>query len=220
MCKKKSSTSGRERARIRRQKIHQYLPCFFDVPAADVQEILRISHHTLDPVRRSLGLQKWPFMDVTRNRFCMSADEIASLRSSMMAVADAEMRETLRQMDDKARECKEFMKMQARHRLLKRSRKPKKEQPNPEKPEQRADVPKTEQLEQLITANLQLIEEGPSLETLIDNAMLPGDTQFWQEISQILSSPSQPCKREEEVHYPFSAVELDEPCPSPPELYF
>jgi hypothetical protein len=215
-----------------------------------VQEILKISHHTLDPVRRSLGLQKWPFMDVTRNRFCMSADEIAALRSSMMAVADPEMRETLLLMEDKAKECKEYSKLQARHRLLhNRWRRSRKERTEREEPiEQKPAPPKTEQLDRLITSNLQLVEEGPPLETLIDNAMLPGDTEFWQEISQILCpSSSQPCiqddvtsqnckieedetshsctmeEEESEPYYYnpfFGAVEPSEPCPVHSQLCF
>ena len=249
--KKKGALTSRERTRLRKQKIHQFLPCFFDVPAADVQEILKISHHTLDPLRRSLGLQKWPFMDVARNRFCMSADEIAALRSSMMAVADPEMYQILVQMEEKAKECKEFVKLQASHRLLhNRWRRTRKTKPEPEEggePAEKKPTPtKTEQLDRLLTANLQLVGEGPSLETLmIDDAMLPGDTEFWHEISQILSSPpghpckqddvtrqnckveddetSHPCKMEEEsepYYYPFSAAEPNEPCPVHSQLCF
>lgn len=195
MPKHSKASSRKERINYRKQQLHRFLPCFFDVPAADVQEILGISHHTLDPVRRSLGLQKWPFVDVSRNRFCMSAEEIAAMRTRMMPLADEQMQQTLRLMEEKSAECKRFKEEQSRHCMLhNRRRRARKDTENDFKMLEPTE-PRTEQLDRLLTANQQLIEEGPSLDELIErHAILPGDTQFWQEISQLLaSSLDEPC---------------------------
>ena len=91
-------------------RIKSFLPCFFDVPAKDVHRILAISHHRLDPLRRALNLDSWPYNEVTRNRFCMSREEIEGLRMHMMQVADPAMREILQQMEARALECQQALK--------------------------------------------------------------------------------------------------------------
>ena len=89
------------------ENMQRFLPCFFDVPAADVQTILGVSHHTLDPMRRNLGLARWPYVDAIRRRFCMTLEEIAALRSRMMSIADKDTRKLLRRMQRRAEECRE-----------------------------------------------------------------------------------------------------------------
>jgi len=88
------------------QKMMPFLPCFFDVPSGDVQIILSISHHTLDPMRRAVGLDRWPYLEVMRDQFCMTSDEISAYRERMMGVADEEMKAILSRMAMRAAECR------------------------------------------------------------------------------------------------------------------
>lgn len=88
------------------QKMMPFLPCFFDVPSGDVQVILSISHHTLDPMRRAVGLDKWPYLEVSRGQFCMTDDEIRTYRDRMMGVADDAMKKILKQMAKRAEDCR------------------------------------------------------------------------------------------------------------------
>ena len=79
----------------RMQELKPYMPAFFDVPLKHVLEILGVSHHTLDPIRRSLNLEGWPYNEVMRGRFCMRRDEIVVLRANMMAGACQPMQRVL-----------------------------------------------------------------------------------------------------------------------------
>lgn len=194
--------SRKDKTSLRNAKIQQFLPCFFDVPAAEVQDILGISHHTLDPARRSVGLQKWPFVDVSRNKFCMTAAEISSLRAMMMTIADEEMHGILLQMSQKAEECQSLLEHRRRLRVVNKKRHGK--TPNVKKLAPRA-VP-NEELGRLIECNMQLIQQTEAavleqqappappvvddlqLQELIDSASITNDTQFWNEISQLLAS--------------------------------
>lgn len=88
------------------QKMMPFLPCFFDVPSGDVQVILSISHHTLDPMRRAVGLDKWPYLEVSRDQFCMADDEIRAYRDRMTGVADDAMKKILKRMATRAEECR------------------------------------------------------------------------------------------------------------------
>ena len=85
----------------------RFLPCFFDVPVKYVHIILNVSHHTLDPMRRAFNLDRWPYGEVMKGKFYMTLEEIAELRTSMMASADEPMREILSRMAVCAEECKE-----------------------------------------------------------------------------------------------------------------
>lgn len=79
----------------RMQELKPYMPAFFDVPLKHVLEILGVSHHTLDPIRRSLNLEGWPYNEVMRGRFCMRREEIVVLRANMMAGACEPMQRIL-----------------------------------------------------------------------------------------------------------------------------
>ena len=202
-----SKLSKKEKTNLRNAKLHRFLPCFFDVPACDVQEILGISHHTLDPARRALGLQKWPFMDVCRNKFCMNAEEIYNMREKMMPLADEEMQGILQQMSIKADESRNLL---AHKKQLSAMRK-NVHGSKTKKSENALNSVLNEELGRLIEDNLQMIrqydrahheegttsgphhEEGTTaeldnlqLQELIDNASITNDTQFWNEISQLL----------------------------------
>lgn len=77
-------------------ELKRYLPCFFDVPLRIALEILGLSHHTLDPIRRSLDLERWPFAELARGKFSMKGvrwqrDDVVALRTEMTAGADMEM---------------------------------------------------------------------------------------------------------------------------------
>lgn len=87
-------------------QIKPFLPCFFDLPFRELQMMLGTTHHTLDPLRRELGLLRWPYGDVMRGKFCMTSDEIVTLRQNMMQVADAGMRDVMATAEQKAAECK------------------------------------------------------------------------------------------------------------------
>lgn len=76
------------------QRLHPFLACFFDLPLKNVLQILNVSHHTLDPIRRSMGMKKWPFVDIVRGKYCQR-EEIVALRAQMMPGADTEMQQTL-----------------------------------------------------------------------------------------------------------------------------
>ena len=197
--------SKKDKTNLRNAKIQQFLPCFFDVPAAEVQDILGISHHTLDPARRSLGLQKWPFVDVSRNQFCMTAVEISSLRTKMMCIADDEMHAILVQMSQKAEECKSLLEHRRRLRVVnKKQHRSGKTTITGKTPPASRGVP-NEELGRLIECNMQLVQQTEEtlleqqappapilddlqLQELIDNASITNDTQFWTEISQLLAS--------------------------------
>ena len=72
------------------ERILPFLTCFFDLPLKSVLQLLNVSHHTLDPIRRSMGLKKWPFVDIVRGQYCQRED-IVAMRAEMMPVADTEM---------------------------------------------------------------------------------------------------------------------------------
>jgi hypothetical protein len=169
-------------------RIQRFLPCFFDVPAKDVHAILNVSHHTLDPIRRTLNLGSWPYNEVIRDKFCMTREEIEQLREQMMTLADDDMKITLRMMASRASECKAMLK------------------PAKTKP-QKFKRPKPEELAKLVENAI------PSDELPVSNEGLPatseqswnlldetnGEGEFWEEISRIFeaaehaSLPSEPC---------------------------
>jgi hypothetical protein len=76
------------------KRLKPFLPCFFDLPLKEVLKILNVSHHTLDPIRRSMGLTKWPCVDILRGKL-WNHEEIVALRAQMMPVADTEMQRIL-----------------------------------------------------------------------------------------------------------------------------
>ena len=85
--------------------LRRFIPCFFDVPHKHVLEIVGVSHHTIDPIRRSLQLDGWPYNDVVRGKFCMSRARIVAMRGQAMAVAGEDMQRILTQIAAKAAEC-------------------------------------------------------------------------------------------------------------------
>ena len=87
------------------KELTPFVPAFFDVPLKHVLEILGVSHHTLDPIRRSLNLEGWPYNDVMRGRFCMRREEIVVLRANMMASACEPMQRVLCRIAACSEEC-------------------------------------------------------------------------------------------------------------------
>jgi hypothetical protein len=87
------------------ESLRRFVPCFFDVPHKHVLEIVGVSHHTLDPIRRSLSLESWPYGEVRRGKFCMSRARIIALRAQAMGAADEEMQRILMRVAAKAEEC-------------------------------------------------------------------------------------------------------------------
>ena len=96
---------GNEKLSKRCERLRRFVPCFFDVPHKHVLEIVGISHHTLDPIRRSLSLDGWPYNEVMRGKFCMSRARIVALRAQAMESADEEMQRVLYRIAVKAEEC-------------------------------------------------------------------------------------------------------------------
>lgn len=81
-------------------ELKRYLPCFFDVPLRMALEILGLSHHTLDPIRRSLDLERWPYAELTRGKLFIKGvkwqrEDIVALRTQMLPEADKEMQRVL-----------------------------------------------------------------------------------------------------------------------------
>jgi hypothetical protein len=91
--------------------IKPYLPAMFNVRVKDVYEILGMSHHTLAPLRRDLGLASWPFSEVCRGEFRMAGvlttwDDIDRLRQTMMVGADDRIVKILQTMGERAAKFK------------------------------------------------------------------------------------------------------------------
>jgi hypothetical protein len=98
----KPATSKPLTARMLR--LRQFVPCFFDLPLKHVLEILCVSHHTIDPIRRSLSLKRWPYVDLMRGKFG-SRNQVVALRAQMMPEADEEMQRILCKVATRAEVC-------------------------------------------------------------------------------------------------------------------
>jgi hypothetical protein len=102
------------RRRLRPMDIKPYLPAMFNVRVKDVYEILGMSHHTLAPLRRELGLSSWPFSEVCRGEFRMGGvlttwSDIERLRQAMMAGADERIVKILQTVGERALKCKDLV---------------------------------------------------------------------------------------------------------------
>jgi hypothetical protein len=98
----KPATSKPLTARMLRLK--HFVPCFFDLPLKHVLEILCVSHHTIDPIRRSLSLKRWPYVDLMRGKFG-SRNQVVALRAQMMPEADEDMQRILCKVATQAERC-------------------------------------------------------------------------------------------------------------------
>jgi hypothetical protein len=143
-------------------RLKPFLPCFYDVPFKQVQKILGVSHHTLDPIRRSLNLDRWPYAQIARGAFC-SREEVVELRGKMMSAADNEMQKIL---------CK----ISTASELIWRSTREKAPVPPKTPPPSVADP------QDLHTAQEQ--EDQLLLDSFTDRE---DSTAFWEEISQLFS---------------------------------
>lgn len=85
------------------KRLLPFVTCFFDLPLKNVLQLLGVSHHTLDPIRRSMGMKKWPFVDIVRGQYC-EREEIVAMRAQMMPAADTEMQRLLCRAAAKAEE--------------------------------------------------------------------------------------------------------------------
>jgi hypothetical protein len=93
--------------KLRPVDIKPYLPGAFHVPVKEIYEILGMSHHTLAPMRRELGLSRWPFADVCKGDFRMggvrkSWDDVEDTRLSLMKGADERIVKILEVMGERA----------------------------------------------------------------------------------------------------------------------
>jgi hypothetical protein len=104
----------------RMKALRPYLPCFFDIPFKDALDILGCSHHTLDPIRRAMNMDRWPFAEILRGEFC-DRNEIVALRARMMSQASEDMQRCLCLVATRA---EERWRLGAHHR---RRRRPKQE---------------------------------------------------------------------------------------------
>jgi len=91
-------------------ELQRFLPCLFDVPLRIALETLGMSHHTLDPLRRALGLERWPYAEMARGRFYMKGlkwqhETCVVLRAQLLEEADDEMRQVLREIAVLAEAC-------------------------------------------------------------------------------------------------------------------
>lgn len=88
----------------RMRMLTPFIPCFFDIPFKDALSILGCSHHTLDPIRREMKLERWPFTDMLRgeNR---DRSNIIALRALMMSQASEDMQRCLCLAATRAEEC-------------------------------------------------------------------------------------------------------------------
>lgn len=93
--------------KLRPLDIKPYLAGTFHVPVKEIYAILGMSHHTLAPLRRELGLSRWPFADICRGEFRMdgvrqSWDDVEEARKSLMLDADERIIQILDVMGERA----------------------------------------------------------------------------------------------------------------------
>ena len=162
------------RSKTKAERLRPYIPCFFDVPYKTVQEILGVTHHLLDPIRREMGYDRWPYPDVKSDNFHMTADEITRMRRDTMPVADDHMRHVLVQMQDAALKAKSQWK-RFRQRNPKTEQAEKTNQPSPQNKEKRQT--QTETLHENELNFEQFAQTPPNEESMA----------FWNTISQLLA---------------------------------
>lgn len=88
----------------RMRTLSPFIPCFFDIPFKDALNILGCSHHTLDPIRREMKLERWPFTDMVRGQW-QDRSNIIALRALMMSQAPEDMQRCLCLAATRAEEC-------------------------------------------------------------------------------------------------------------------
>ena len=99
------SVLTKERSLSKRMRmLTPFIPCFFDIPFKDALSILGCSHHTLDPIRREMKLERWPFTDMLRAGF-HDRSSIIALRAMMMSQAPEDMQRCLCLAATRAEEC-------------------------------------------------------------------------------------------------------------------
>ena len=113
--------------KLRPVDIRPYLPGTFHVPVKEIYEILGMSHHTLAPLRRNLGLSRWPFADICKGDFSMdgvpqSWDDVENQRLSLMKDADERIVKILEVMGERALKHKRRMDEKLNEKLSKRKR--------------------------------------------------------------------------------------------------
>lgn len=127
------------------QRLVPFVACFFDLPLKQVLQILNVSHHTLDPIRRSMGMKKWPFVDIVRGKYCQR-EEVVAMRAQMMPVADTDMQRILCRV---AASAEAFWTNSAKRIERTRRRRPANENlrfvPEPSTPQQDAETPAPEE---------------------------------------------------------------------------
>lgn len=72
------------RTHISRQQIGEIIHCLIDLPIKTVTGILKISHHTLLDIRKSVGLEEWPFDKIKSGSYMSSAVEVAIRRCELL----------------------------------------------------------------------------------------------------------------------------------------
>ena len=162
--------------------LRRFIPCFFDVPHKHVLEIVGVSHHTIDPIRRSLQLDGWPYNDVVRGKFCMSRARIVAMRGQAMAVAGEDMQRILTLIAAKAAEC--WAGMPEGTRIL---------------AERCRETKRAEEFQCLLESSQMSQEEEPTMKGICEKHVavpapsweeavrtLDDDPSFWEEISQLL----------------------------------
>ena len=97
--------------KLRPADIKPYLRGMFHVSVKEIYEVLGMSHHTLAPMRRDLGLSRWPFADICKGDFNMEGvritwDDIENQRLSLMKDADERIVKILEVMGERAQKHK------------------------------------------------------------------------------------------------------------------
>lgn len=87
------------------RELKPFIPCLFDIPFKDALTILGCSHHTLDPIRRAMNLDRWPFLEIVHGRFSYDRNQIVALRAQMMSHASEDMQKCLCLAATRAEEC-------------------------------------------------------------------------------------------------------------------
>jgi hypothetical protein len=169
----------------------RFLPCFFDVPLKSALEILGLSHHTLDKVRRTMSIDRWPYAEMTRGRFFLKGvrmlrEDIVALRAQMMSEADVGMQQILCRMATRSEECWSNAHPRTAQENAQRASQREHHEPPTPAPENAQRPPQREhhepptpapEITQHVTIN---VWEEPAR----DQA---ADAEFWEEIARLFS---------------------------------
>lgn len=155
------------------------------MPVKEIYKILGMSHHTLAPIRRELGLARWPFADICRGEFRIggkrkSWDDVEDTRKSLMAGADDRIVKILEVMGERALKHKHLVNKVVLDRINKSKR-------SKEESMLSAEVASSDSscAASAMPATEELLMESSTNE-IIAEAVFSGDDMDWDGLSDLL----------------------------------